>query len=150
MLRTLVLILILAGAPTAGFAQTGPLAGNVMAELQSLDLSAAQKQQLMGIAMAAKARQQSIVADQQALLEVAETELSAGSADLIELTAQQQAITDRRIAAARTTRDDLLAFYAGLNTNQQTQVQTWLATALARIDAARTLAAMFEPLANLP
>ena len=121
-----------------------------MAELQSLDLSAAQKQQLMGIAMAAKARQQSIVADQQALLEVAETELSAGSADLIELTAQQQAITDRRIAAARTTRDDLLAFYAGLNTNQQTQVQTWLATALARIDAARTLAAMFEPLANLP
>ena len=149
MLRILALIFALA-APAVGFAQNGPLAGSVLAELQSLNLSALQKQQLMGIAMAAKARQQSIAADQQALLEAAEAELSAGSADLIALTAQQQEITDRRIVAARATRDDLLAFYAGLNASQQAQVQTWLATTLTRIDAARALAATFQPWANLP
>lgn len=149
MIRTALLLLALC-LPLGAQAQTlPPVAQQVLAELQSLGLSPGQKQQLIAIALDARSRQQALRAEQQALGDAAYDELAAGSADLVELAAQQQALTDQRIAAARTTRDALLVFYAGLSPSQQTQVQAWLAGAIDRLDALRALADTFAPAGRL-
>jgi hypothetical protein len=144
------LLLLVFCLPFAAQAQPlPPVAQQLLAEVQTLGLTPLQKQQLMAIAIDARSRQQALRAEQQALGDAAYTELAAGSADLIALAAQQQALTDRRIAAARVTRDALLDFYAGLGAAQQVQVQGWLAGAIERLDALRALAGTFATASHL-
>ncbi|MBD8527841.1 Spy/CpxP family protein refolding chaperone [Pseudomarimonas arenosa] len=145
-----ILLALLFSLPLSASAQASPLAdrpiaARAMAELQQLNLSAVQKQQLVAIALDARNRQQAISVDQQALLDTAQPALESGQADLIALTVQQQAITDRRIDAARATRDQLLAFYTDLDPTQRQQVQAWMANAITRIDALRALSETFQP-----
>lgn len=148
MIRSLLLALALclplaaAAQPTAP-ATVPPLPP--IPALQALDLSTTQKAQLLGILMDAAARQQAVTVEQRALLAEAEAELSTGTADLAALAAQQEAITDQRIAAVRATRDSLLVFYATLDDGQQAEVQQFLAKVLARIDAARSLLSTLRP-----
>lgn len=145
MLR-IALILFTLLLPMAGQAQTpSPPAQHLQAAMQSLGLTPLQKQQLVQIALDARARHQALRAEQQALADAVQDELAAGTADLPALAAQQEALTDRRIAAARESRDALLAFYSTLSAGQQAQVQSWLATALDRLDALRALADTFSP-----
>ena len=154
MLRILTLVLLISLSmippPLLAQAQSTPLAARALSELQQLNLSPLQKQQLLSIVLDARSRQLAISADQQALFDQAQPALQTGQADRLELSARQQAITDQRIAAARMTRDELLAFYLRLTPAQQGEVQGWLATLITRIDALRTLAAIFQPWLALP
>ena len=140
MLRIVLLSLALLLPVSAQSQVATPLGQQLLSSLQNLGLSSLQKQQLMRIAMDARLRQQVLRGEQQALMDSAQDALAAGSADLIALAAEQEALTNRRIAAARTTRDALLAFYIGLGPAQQIQIQAWLAQTLDRLDALHALA----------
>ena len=144
MLRILLVVLLFA-IPFGAQAQTPPIAARALSELQQLNLNPIQKQQLMAIVMEARNRQLAISADQQVLFDQAQPALQSGQADLISLSQDQQQITDRRIAAARSTRDELLAFYSRLAPAQQAQVQSWLANVITRIDALRALSETLQP-----
>jgi hypothetical protein len=149
MLR-IALVLFTLLLPLAAQAQApSPPAQRLLSAMQTLGLTPLQKQQLMQIALEARARHQALRAEQQALADAAGDDLAAGTADLATLASQQEALTDRRIAAARESRDALLAFYFTLSAGQQAQIQGWLATALDRLDALRALADTFSPNAGL-
>lgn len=139
--RLLIPLALLAGASLPAAAappSTAPLPAQAMQELAKLSLSPPQKIVLMGILLDAQSSSQQLRAKQQALAADAVTQMTDQSADLHALVAAQEALTDARIAALRTLRDELLDFYDGLSVEQQADVQGWLAMQLQRLLDLRT------------
>lgn len=114
-----------------------PLPPEALSELQKLQLTPSQRLHLLQLAARARAEAQRLRADQESMLAQAAAALEQQNADLHALAAQQQAITDARIAGLRQLRDELLSFYDSLDRSQQADVQRWLLVQLERIDRAR-------------
>lgn len=136
---TAALALCLAATPAdAQFGPPGlPLPAAALAELGQLQLSPTQRIELLQILTRARALQLQLRADQEALLGRAASELAAPAPDLLRLAAEQEALTDSRLAAVRQLRDDLLGFHGQLDARQQAEVHDWLLRQIARIERAR-------------
>lgn len=117
-----------------------------LAELAHLQLSPAQRMELMQIMIRARALRTQVRADQEALLAEATLELGGESPDLRALAVAQEAITDQRIAALRALRDELLDFYEGLSPTQQTEVHAWLLRQIGRIEQTKNAIALLRDL----
>lgn len=155
MLKPLALsaVLALCFVPTPADAQFGPpslpLPPAALAELGKLQLSPAQKIELLQMLTRARALQMQIRADQDALLARAAGELATPQPDLVRLAAEQEAITDARLGAVRQLRDELLQFYARLDATQQAEVHAWLLRQIGRIEQAKgAFATLREVLVN--
>ncbi len=126
-----------------------PVPPAALAELAQLQLSPAQRMELLQIMIRARALQTQVRADQEALLADATLELGAESPDLRALAEAQEAITDQRIAALRALRDELLDFYDGLSPAQQAEVHAWLLRQIGRIEQTKNAFALLrDVLAN--
>lgn len=123
-----------------------PVPATALAELAHLQLSPAQRMELLQIMIRARALQTQIRADQEALLADATVELGGESPDLRALAVAQEAITDQRIAALRALRDELLDFYEGLSPTQQTEVHNWLLRQIGRIEQTKNAIALLRDL----
>jgi uncharacterized membrane protein len=117
-----------------------------LAELAHLQLSPAQRMELLQILVRARALQSQIRADQEALLADATLELGDESPDLRALAAAQEVITDQRILAIRALRDELLDFHESLSPAQQAEVQAWLLRQIGRIEQAKSAIALLRDL----
>ena len=126
-------------AITPAQAQMAPLPGlpippSAWAELSAIQLTAAQRMELLQILVRARTTQTQLRAEQDALLLRAADELAGENPDLQQLAAEQEALTDARLASIRQLRDELLAFYETLSAEQQTAVHTWLLKQIGRIE----------------
>lgn len=141
-IRNVVLALALTAAAAPIASQTPdaafPIPLDALKELLTLQLSPAPRRQLEEIAAHARVEHLRLHAEQQTLAEIARASLGDRGAGLQQLVVQLEALTDRRIAALRTLRDDLLGVYEGLGSVQQARVQDWLLRQLERIERTRT------------
>lgn len=135
---------------TPAHAQLGPsglpLPSASLAELADIQLTPAQRGELLLILTRARAAQLQLRADQEAMLARAEQELSGEAPNLMQLAAEQEALTDARLASIRQLRDELLAFYAQLTPAQQAQVHSWLVRQIGRIERAKSAFATLREL----
>jgi len=114
-----------------------PVPAAALAELAQISLSPVQRMELMQILVRARGTQVALRAEQDALLLRAAEELGQPAPDLQQLAAEQETLTDARLASIRQLRDELLAFHDTLQPAQQAEVHAWLLKQIGRIERVR-------------
>ncbi len=110
----------------------------VMAKVQQLDLTPAQRAELVELLIRAQALHVTVQADVDAYLGDAKRELARADGDLRTLASQRETLVELRIANARELRDELLNFYyEDLSPQQQATMRGFLLQRIARIERVR-------------
>lgn len=125
--KTMLALVLIAGLAGTGHAVAGPFLPRLDPPTAAeLGLTAAQAAEWQAIAADAQSLRQATLDQVKAELDRTQVELSQADADLREIGREYQSIAFAALLEQRQLRDRRLAFYNGLNPQQQAQVRAFL------------------------